>query len=404
MQPSQYPSRTLVVVSGMSPQVLTETVYALVRDKTAPFIPTQVHLISTVTGARHARLNLLEGHAHFLHLCEDYGLDPGMFPAANIHTITDAQGNGLEDIRTPADNDAAADFITNFIRDVTADEQSAVHVSMAGGRKTMGYYAGYALSLYGRDQDRLSHVLVAEGFEGHRDFYYPTPQSRPIYRQDRPTLDAAEASVDLALIPFVRMRDELPERIRSKNPLLDGRSGFSAAIAAAEQARHPQVMRLDMQQLQFTLGERSLQPLGGPNLSLLCWLAWRQAHGQAAVDIADVLHNGKTLGQEYARFCEHLHEQDERLTRAERETGQPGERRLPELTKGIEALRSVGFHDRNALDHRLSRLSRDLAKLLGNRLGLYFTPRNFGPRGKARYALEDFEQRFEVILPEGLDA
>jgi CRISPR-associated protein (TIGR02584 family) len=35
-------------------------------------------------------------------------------------------------------------------------------MSIAGGRKTMGFYAGYALSLYGRAQDRMSHVLVEE--------------------------------------------------------------------------------------------------------------------------------------------------------------------------------------------------------------------------------------------------
>jgi CRISPR-associated protein (TIGR02584 family) len=30
---------------------------------------------------------------------------------------------------------------------------------MPGERKTMGFYVGYALSLFGRAQDRLSHVI-----------------------------------------------------------------------------------------------------------------------------------------------------------------------------------------------------------------------------------------------------
>jgi CRISPR-associated protein (TIGR02584 family) len=41
----------------------------------------------------------------------------------------------------------------------TADPQASLHVSIAGERKTMGFYVGYALSLFGRTQGRLSHVL-----------------------------------------------------------------------------------------------------------------------------------------------------------------------------------------------------------------------------------------------------
>jgi CRISPR-associated protein (TIGR02584 family) len=84
----------------------------------------------------------------------------------------------LEDIRSPDDNRRAADGITELIREFTADPDCALHVSIAGGRKTMGFFLGYALSLYGRPQDKLSHVLVSEPFESSSGFYYPTPASR----------------------------------------------------------------------------------------------------------------------------------------------------------------------------------------------------------------------------------
>ncbi|MBF4102237.1 hypothetical protein INT80_01850 [Gallibacterium anatis] len=45
-----------------------------------------------------------------------------------------------------------------------------MHVSIAGGRKTMGFFAGYALSLYGRAQDSLSHVLVSAEYEAIQNF------------------------------------------------------------------------------------------------------------------------------------------------------------------------------------------------------------------------------------------
>lgn len=45
--------------------------------------------------------------------------------------------------------------------------------NLAGGRKSMGFYIGYALSLFGRGQDRMSHILVEEAFETHPEFFYP---------------------------------------------------------------------------------------------------------------------------------------------------------------------------------------------------------------------------------------
>ena len=63
----------------------------------------------------------------------------------------------------------------------TLDDDTQLMVSIAGGRKTMGYYAGYALTLFGRHQDQLSHVLVSEEFEGNRDFFFPTRQTEIVY-------------------------------------------------------------------------------------------------------------------------------------------------------------------------------------------------------------------------------
>ena len=50
----------------------------------------------------------------------------------------------------PAADAFIADAITALVRALTADPGSAVHASIAGGRKTMGFYLGYALSLFGR--------------------------------------------------------------------------------------------------------------------------------------------------------------------------------------------------------------------------------------------------------------
>lgn len=58
-RPESYPRRILLAVTGLSPQIVTETVYALAIKQTPAFVPTEIHLITTGKGAEHARLNLL---------------------------------------------------------------------------------------------------------------------------------------------------------------------------------------------------------------------------------------------------------------------------------------------------------------------------------------------------------
>lgn len=228
-QPHQYDKKILLAVSGMSPQILTETLYAIaIAEKETPFVPTEVHLISTQEGARRAILELLHPQTGKFHaLCRDYGLTGIQFSEQNVYAIEDESGTPLNDIKTPKDNEAAADFITEIVNQLTRDNEAALHVSMAGGRKTMGYYLGYALSLYGRAQDRLSHVLVSENYEGLHDFFYPTLESHVIYDRNKNPLDTQKAEVMLAEIPFVRLRAGLPEH------LLNGKAGFSESIALA---------------------------------------------------------------------------------------------------------------------------------------------------------------------------
>ena len=144
----------------------------------------------------------------------------------------------------------------------------------------MGYYLGYALSLYGRPQDRLSHVLVSDPYETNRDFYYPTPYDHPIHskRGDKEiTVDARHARVELADIPFVRLREGLPERLRT------GQAGFSRVVAAANRGLEPPRLVLDTQHHQAWADDECLA-LGETEFALLLWLAERCRRGEAATD------------------------------------------------------------------------------------------------------------------------
>ena len=51
------------------------------------------------------------------------------------------------------------------------------------------------MTLFGRPQDRLSHVLVPEPFESSWGFFYPTPYSRIISIRDNKLIDTAKEAV-----------------------------------------------------------------------------------------------------------------------------------------------------------------------------------------------------------------
>lgn len=234
--------RVLLAVTGLSPQIVTETLYALGVARQPSWVPTEVHLVTTARGADNARLKLLSQEPGWFHrLCRDYSLSAIAFPDGHIHVIERPDGSTLDDILDDADNRLAADFIAETVRALTADASTEIHASIAGGRKTMGFYLGYAMSLYGRAQDRLSHVLVSAPYESHPEFYYPTPHTRVIETLDRAqdALDTSRARVWLGEIPFVRLRDELPPRLR------EARAPFSELVAEAQKALPALALELD---------------------------------------------------------------------------------------------------------------------------------------------------------------
>ncbi|GMU46153.1 MAG: hypothetical protein AMXMBFR26_09350 [Porticoccaceae bacterium] len=273
--PADFPRRVLLAVSGLSPQIVTETLYALAVRAGRRWIPTEIRLLTTVRGAEHARLNLLSNDPGWFHrLRADYGLPDIQFDADGIEVIRDAAGAPLADIRSQADNDATADALTEAVRALTADPDCALHVSIAGGRKTMGYYLGYALSLFGRAQDRLSHVLVDEGYEGHPQFYYPSPGERVIHTlgpNPRP-LDCQQAQVTLAEIPFVRLREGQP------SALLAGQARFSDVVAALNRALAPPRLVIDVTAARVVAGDRPVA-MRPADLAFLLWFARRARNG-----------------------------------------------------------------------------------------------------------------------------
>ncbi len=221
-----YNKNILLTVTGMSPAVVTETLYGLVVEKNVPITEIQVlttergknklleSLLGIVDGRKDKKINVIE------QFIQDYGKQYGIehihFDENSITVIEDCNGNPLNDIRTLEENQFASDQIVQRVGELCRDEDSALHVSIAGGRKTMGFFVGYALSLFGRKQDTLSHVLVDETFENVREFYYPKPYSYFINNDKGQRIDAQNAKVVLAEIPWVRLGIGLPKKLCSQ--------------------------------------------------------------------------------------------------------------------------------------------------------------------------------------------
>ncbi|NOT11630.1 MAG: TIGR02584 family CRISPR-associated protein [Methylococcaceae bacterium] len=262
----------LLVVTGLSPQVVTETLFALHCQ--GHILPDQIHILTTTEGYRRAQLTLIND-GWLARFYSDYQLPPPEFSEENIHVLQNSDGQSLDDIRTQTDNQAMADTITEWIRTFTSRTDNSLHVSIAGGRKTMGFYAGYALSLYGRIHDRLSHVLVSADYESHPQFYYPTPYSQVIYGNDptRKPLDTQNADVMLADIAFVRLRHGLD------NSLLQGKSSFSESVARAQRAIGPAHLTIDFKQRSLK-AHNTVIKLGPTEFAFYNWLLQRQLAGQ----------------------------------------------------------------------------------------------------------------------------
>ena len=210
----------LVAVVGNTPQVMTETFWALHIDGDVSI--DEVFVITTTVGQKICQQRLID-EGRFAKMLVDWDIDPNTvaFDAEHIHIFEDAEGNFLDDIRTSDDNRIARDGIFELIETLTQDDQVALHCSLAGGRKSMGFILGAAIHFFGRPQDRLYHVLISmpEIERSDASYYYPPKEPEPIMVFNRSTgreeplivrgqkVMSDAVNIELANVPFCRLRD-----------------------------------------------------------------------------------------------------------------------------------------------------------------------------------------------------
>ena len=233
--------------------------------------------------------------------------------------ITEENGKPLMDLKTPEDNERSADIICEKIKDFTSMDDTSVHVSIAGGRKTMGFYAGYALSLYGRAQDSLSHVLVQAEFEKAVNFFYPTPEERLVSDRDSKVVgDARDAQVWLAKIPFVRMREAILPKHQLKKE-----DSFSEVVQKINESYEDINLELNtFSRKAIVNGKFIIDDLPPREWAFLNWFADRRKEGRGGViaptkninerniDSQQLGHISQLTEEYLAYYSDHKNEED----------------------------------------------------------------------------------------------
>ena len=205
----------LLAVVGLSPQVITETLFALHQQGKSVHA---IHIVTTRQGKEKINAHLLSPtDGKYYQYLREYNIDPSTidFGFQNVHTITDSNGREIDDIADEEENEWLLKKCMELTFSFTRDSDTAVFFSIAGGRKTMSACLMLAAQFYGRPQDRIYHVLVSPEFESNRDFYYPPPKSTSIELKDKNgqpyTKETKYAKVTLVPIPFVSVRDKLTD-------------------------------------------------------------------------------------------------------------------------------------------------------------------------------------------------
>lgn len=227
-------ARIFICTLGGAPAVVTETLWALAK-RSPPWVPDKIEIITTSFGMKLASLALQVPHGHLVTIYGEQRVpsvsvmapgrpdlpeqatvevywpggdnpppDPSSLPPADL---------AIADIVTEADANVMGDLIKDRLWAASSNEDE-VHVSIAGGRKTMSAHALLALAIFGNRGDEASHVLVAPEFENNNQFWHPSQAGGKINttaeifaaRQNKrplppPTLDPQDAAASLRLIP-----------------------------------------------------------------------------------------------------------------------------------------------------------------------------------------------------------
>ncbi len=300
----------LLAVTGLSPQVITETIFALHQNQQQV---DEIHVITTRTGKEKIYSQLTGSpKGHFYQYLEEYKIKKNsiLFDHSCVHVICDEYGNELEDIATADDNEKLLAKCLGLAFEFTRDQNTSVFFSIAGGRKTMSSCLTLAAQLYGRPCDRLYHVLVSPEFENNRNFFYPPKESRKIKFTDQngqPCYKETKfATVTLINIPFVSIRPHL-----SSEQLKEPKDPGTLMLSLVKDESLPLIVNLPDKKISYKNVELDLMPT---SMAVYTFFIIQKKNCRkdrkncrdctdCFMDIISIMKNAETIAQIYRKIC-----------------------------------------------------------------------------------------------------
>ncbi|MDX9708410.1 MAG: CRISPR-associated ring nuclease Csm6 [Trichloromonas sp.] len=266
----------LLALCGLTPQVITETLYALHQEGRQI---DAIRVLTTRFGKDACLAQLFRsGDGHFYRYLEEYGVSREAidFAPRHLQAVMDENGSELDDISGEEASERFLRLCMEAVFELTADPQCQVLISIAGGRKTMGASLSLAAQCYARRQDRIYHVLVEPAeFESCRDFFYPPKEPRTIAVQTRDRrpchMSTDQAEITLVPMPFFPLRAQLTPAM-----LLQPESPAALMLSLVREDQPLLVIDLPQKKIVWKRVECDLPP------SLLAFYALLALHKQDA--------------------------------------------------------------------------------------------------------------------------
>jgi len=196
----------LICVTGLTPQVVTETLFCLSHQKKIRI--DELYIVTTSRGRDvimgiDEKINLPPLKNELKRMCDKYKINNPKFEYNDTHVIVASDLSiELHDIRNDKDNKLFPNTLCDFMNNISKDKNNVLHCSISGGRKSMSVDMAFALSLFGRESDKLWHILTHENQE-FKGFF--------------PENEIEEKELELAELPFVRLRSIIGNETGNKS-------------------------------------------------------------------------------------------------------------------------------------------------------------------------------------------
>lgn len=150
----------LVAAVGMSPQVVTETIFTLAKRGIV------IHEVYVLTTSQSPVENFLKENLPVL--AQYLNIKKPKFSKPNIRIYEEPEQMLSDDINSRTRSSEFTNLACVLLKELTSKKENVIHCSIAGGRKTMSVAMAVGMMLFGRKQDTLSHIIASKQFETSR--------------------------------------------------------------------------------------------------------------------------------------------------------------------------------------------------------------------------------------------